>query len=140
MERVIDFCEDVERLGDLPEQLDLQILVFIAKVGGGTRPIGLIRSILRLWCRSRRPLVRTWDADHYRHYCMGRRGTTADKTAWLQCFHDEHADAVKKVSASCVLDIRKCILRSHWKITVSPRLLSSMHGLTQNISEYLRLS
>ena len=61
-EEVLSFMMDMEQIWAVPGQLDQLRFVFIPKRGGGTRPIGLIATIVRVLARMRKPLVAAWNA------------------------------------------------------------------------------
>ena len=47
---------------------DLVDIVFLAKPGGGERPIGLMCALYRVWSRCRRKYARAWERHHSRAY------------------------------------------------------------------------
>ena len=61
-----------EAAGRWPRAVQLVIIVFLAKVDGGFRPIGLIPALPRIWMRARRNLAKEWEASQARPYlCAG---------------------------------------------------------------------
>ncbi len=52
-----------ERVGRWPETLAVLMMHLIPKAAGGTRPIALLASVLRLWEKVRAPTVSGWELD-----------------------------------------------------------------------------
>lgn len=82
LERLIDLMMASEESPALPSSRTT-ILFFIAKLGGGVRPIGLIVSILRVLGRLRLPLVRDWMRANNDECVRGTGASRAcDRAGW----------------------------------------------------------
>ena len=84
---------------DLASQSVL-VMVFIPKLTGGFRPIGLLPCCLRLWFRVRAVLHKEWEASHCRPFIVGIREANWDKAS-----ADEEAVATGKFSGSVLLGL-----------------------------------
>ena len=100
-----------ERAGCWPLLLHLVIVVLIPKMGGGSRPISLFMSIIRLWSRARSPLLRQWEQDNERKQVFGGAGRSATQSAWLAGFSAEMAAACGMRRLHDLLDITKAFER-----------------------------
>ena len=65
------------------------LIVFIPKAGGGTRPIGLLPTIIRVWMRARSALARQWEANSPNSSLYGGTGMGAQRAAWVTAFGAE---------------------------------------------------
>ena len=142
-----------EMCGQMPWQISDVPVNFIDKPTGGVRGIGSNRAFSRVWQRSRRQHVRTWEAMHGMHpafsVCKGRSCTEA---IWRQSVKAEAGSNTQKFVCLLLWDLRKCfeyvvhfklIGRSEicqypmWLLRLSlaqarwPRLLS-VHAITAN--------
>eukprot|EP00959_Pyramimonas_sp_CCMP1952_P241873 5055681-Pyramimonas_sp.AAC.1 len=61
-------CED--KLGWPPQRL-VALLVRLPKPDGGTRLIGLLNSIIRIWSRMRRPISAAWTTSQRSSHSWG---------------------------------------------------------------------
>ena len=51
-----------EKEGRWPAELNLVMIVLLPKPDGGSRPIGLFPTLVRVWMRARSDLARSWEA------------------------------------------------------------------------------
>ena len=58
----------LEKLGVWPSQISAILIALIPKNSGGTRPIGLLAALVRLWERVRKPIVAEWRRTVERSY------------------------------------------------------------------------
>ena len=63
LHRLIDLLMAWEKSMDLPTCM-ATVMVFLGKPGGGTRPIGLLHGMMRVWSRLRSQLSHHWEKDH----------------------------------------------------------------------------
>jgi hypothetical protein len=108
LELLVDFMLLVEGTGLAPDQLEHLLVVFIPKLSGGVRPIGLVNSAFRLWGRVRRPVTRAFLIANKRSYHVGVSGHTCEQANWRHLVADEVARARGLKSATALLDITKC--------------------------------
>ena len=71
-----------EALGDFPTLVRIIVVALLPKPppGGGTRPIGLYRSLVRLWGRLKTAALRDWEAQQGTHaaFNVARHVSTTD--------------------------------------------------------------
>ena len=80
----------------------------IPKSSGGTRPIGLVQGLCRLWEAARRPLMVAWRTGMRRTWDNGAKGNTMSMALWLQSLWDEWAQGQDQQSAATTLiDLQK---------------------------------
>ena len=114
-----DICDDgvhcfiallraIIRLNCLPTAIALLLIVLLPKPEGGTRPIGLFPSIIRVFTRwARRVYAVPWETAHQREYWYGERGRTCDMAVWRQALTSEYASATGQCAISALLDLHK---------------------------------
>ena len=95
-----------------PSQVALLIYLLIPKAESGTRPIGKMPTLVRLWEAARFPLVARWLRQVERDYDWARRGGSAEKAVWKQLVEEE-AMALgegpeSQAVATVLLDLVKC--------------------------------
>ena len=71
-----------ELLGRWPEMIGIAVIALLPKVGGGSRPIGLCPSLMRLWMRMRLPVAQAWQSANDRPYFFAGEAKGADVAAW----------------------------------------------------------
>ena len=54
-----------------PRQCKLNILSLLPKPTGGYRTIGILPTLLRIWCRTRREFILCWQLSNARSYFLG---------------------------------------------------------------------
>ncbi len=130
---IADFLMLLEALACWPGAVAQILIHLIAKKGGGTRPIGVRPSIVRIWERLRRPVCWEWRQKNTRLYNYAAVGRTAEAAVWRQALYDEAADALDSKSASTLLDLVKAFeyvrLRLVWermKATGFPAVMARM--------------
>ena len=102
--RLLQRCE---RTGEWPEINALVVIVLLAKPDGGSRPIGLLPSVVRLWMRARADLLRDWEAANAREGLHGGKGTSAARASWLSALHAEGAGYDDSFYLQALLDLAK---------------------------------
>ena len=71
-----------ELLGQWPKMIGIVIIALLPKAGGGSRPIGLCPSLIRLWIGIRLPVAQPWQAANDRPYFFAGEAKGADVAAW----------------------------------------------------------
>eukprot|EP00974_Lingulodinium_polyedra_P121278 11178467-Lingulodinium_polyedra.AAC.1 len=92
----------------VPNLVELLMMVFIPKASGGLRPIGIFCSWLRVWMRTRRQLIRAWEAANSPSFLWGGVGRPADVAMWTMTFMAEAGQNLGVPGAAAMLDIWKC--------------------------------
>ena len=64
----------------------ITLIVLLPKSDGGTRPIGLFPSLVRIWMRVRLPVAREWQDAHDRAFFYAGPAKGATVAAWMQGF------------------------------------------------------
>ena len=72
---------------------ELMDVVFLPKPGAGERPIGLLCTLLRLWCRCRRKYARALHAANDRDYFWAAEGRSSEEAVHHQGLQVELARA-----------------------------------------------
>ena len=52
------------------------------KPSGGQRPIAVLATVVRIWERTRKPIVRQWAARNHKDYDWAARGRSAELAVW----------------------------------------------------------
>ena len=82
-------------------------VVFIPKPTGGERPIGILPTLYRLWCRCRRPQATAWEREHDRAYFWASTGRSSSQAVHLQGVRLEEARANKQQAVALLTDLAK---------------------------------
>ena len=82
-QRVADLLNDCERKGCWPWQALSALIVLLGKQDGGERPIGLLNFLMRIYCRTRRPVTRAWTDKWAAHWDYAVRGSSSLRSALL---------------------------------------------------------
>ena len=97
----------IERSGEWPPELNLVLIVLLAKSDGGFRPIGLFPTVIRVWMRARTAQARAWEARNHSRDVYGGKGMGAQRAAWVEAFNAEAAGLEKEEQAQALLDLTK---------------------------------
>ena len=126
LDSIGELLQVVETAGCWPSQLALSVIHLIPKQVGGKRPIGLLASLIRLWDRSRKPVVDHWRESCVRDYDWMRKGRGAERSVWAQSIYEEAAGAEGKSSASVFIDLVKAfeqvVLGQVWRSGLKHRM------------------
>ena len=96
-----------ESSGDWPEAIKLVLIVLLPKPDGGRRPIGLLPTLVRIWGRARRIVIRQWEADNSRADIYGGQGRGAQRAAWEAALGAEHAHMTGLAFIQTLMDMVK---------------------------------
>ena len=96
-----------EKQGKWPKELDLVMIVLLPKPDGGSRPIGLFPTLIRVWMRARSKQARKWEADNDNEALYGGAGMGAQKAAWITAFNAESACLGGQQHAQALFDLVK---------------------------------
>ena len=97
----------LETAGTWTHELDLVLVVLLAKPYGGYRPIGLFPTLIRLWMKARVSLARDWEHANADASLYGAAGMGAQRAAWLEAFNTETAALNDLEHAQVLLDLTK---------------------------------
>ena len=99
----------MEATGMCPLAVSSVIIALIPKPTGGVRPIGLLRSFVRIWERSRRSLVSAWEtAEASGPEFLASKGRSSLDAVWRKSVLAEIAVSKREVFATLLADLRKC--------------------------------
>ena len=90
----------LEKLGVWPSQISAILIALIPKNSGGTRPIGLLAALVRLWERVRKPIVAEWRRTVERSYNLAAKGKSPQAAVWRLALRTEAARARGEESAA----------------------------------------
>ena len=108
LEGLIAVLSAMLRLVQLPQAMALLLVVLLPKPEGGTRPIGLFPTVIRIFARwSRRRYAEPWENQHRRDYWYGERGRACDTCVWRQSLMAEYASSTGQTAVSALLDLHK---------------------------------
>ena len=84
---LIQIFHTVEEIGEWPEASNPVMIVVLPKTDGGTRPIGISVTSIRVWMGARSRHAGRWEADHEIKSVYGGAGMGAQRAAGrcLQC-------------------------------------------------------
>ncbi len=96
------------RLYQVPQAIALLLVILLPKPEGGTRPIGLFPTVVRVWARwARKKYAVPWEEKNRRSYWFGERGKSCDMCTWRQALSAEYATATDQHAVSALLDLHK---------------------------------
>ena len=126
LDRVGDLYAGFEEHGCWPKQVSTSIVHLIPKAAGGRRLVGLLASLVRLWERARKPVMREWQNTCKRTYNWMERGRGSERSVWAQTLYEEAAASSGKVTASIFLDLLKAfeqvVLANVWRSGLKHRM------------------
>ena len=98
-----------EMFGTVGSQCEDVMFRLIGKQSGvGKRGIGEFRSLFLVWQRSRRPLVREWDATHANDGAFSvASGRSPTDAVWRQAVRQEHGVHSDQVAATVLWDVKQ---------------------------------
>ena len=82
-------------------------IVFLPKPTGGERPIGILPTLYRVWCRCRRPAAHLWEEENSRDYFWAAAGRSSSQAVHLQGVRLEAARADGQTAAALLTDLAK---------------------------------
>ena len=82
-------------------------VVFLPKPTGGERPIGILPTLYRLWCRCRRSQATAWEREHDRKYFWAAAGRSSSQAVHLQGVRLEEARAHGQQAVALLTDLAK---------------------------------
>ena len=107
MTSLIEFFHKVEEQATIPNQWAVSLIALIPKSADIERPIALVASLYRLWCRLRAPYTKQWQLEIQHEYFWERAmpGTECLQVALKRSFMTEHHSAMQKTVVSVLLDL-----------------------------------
>ena len=103
-----------ELVGQWPQMIGIVIIALLPDAGGGSRPIGLCPSLIRLWMRLRLSVAQAWQTANDRPYFFAGEAKGADVAAWKQAARAEISAYEKLGHALALLDIIKAFDGVPW--------------------------
>ena len=111
IEALIDVGLAMENMMAHPRQCKLNILKLLPKPAGGYRTIGILPTLLRIWCRTRREFIRCWQITNARDYFWGDAGRGSEKAVWWESLANESCVLNGRQAVTVLLDLFKCFER-----------------------------
>ena len=107
MKDIVDFYHQVEEHGTVPNQWLVSLIAMLPKSTEIERPIALVATMYRLWCRIRNSYTKEWQSQVEDEYPWERAvpGTECLQVALKRAFLTEHHHALKKTVVSVLLDM-----------------------------------
>ncbi len=93
--------------GGWPRQLLLVVMAVLPKEAGGSRTIGLLTMLVRLWCRCRKPHGRKWTEAVAGYFDDAVPGSSAGAAAYERAVLDETAAALQVNVIEALWDLSK---------------------------------
>ena len=94
-----------------PRQCKLNILKLRPKPAGGYRTIGILPTLLRMWCRIRPEFIRCWQITNARDYFWCDAGRGSEKAVWWESLANESCVLKGRQAVTVLLDLFKCFER-----------------------------
>ena len=111
IEALIDIGLAMENMMVHPRQCKLNILKLLPKPAGGYKIIGILPTLLRMWCRIRREFIRCWQITNARSYFWGDAGRGSEKAVWWESLANESCVLKGRQAVTVLLDLFKCVER-----------------------------
>ena len=107
MKELAAFFYQVEATGTVPNQWLVSLVAMLPKSNEIERPIALVATPYRLWCRVRNQYTKEWQSQLEDEYPCERAvpGTECLQVALKRAFLTEHHHALKKMVVSVLLDL-----------------------------------
>ena len=107
MTDVIALMQDIEQSGTIPNQWSASLIALLPKNADIERPIALVATLYRLWCRIRAGPTRQWQQQIQDTYVWERAvpGRECLQVALKRAFMTEHHHALKRIVISVLLDM-----------------------------------
>jgi len=95
-------------VGKLPSAIETILVVLLPKDSGGTRPIGIFTTIVRVFMRwARRAFTDVWEQSVPRPFWFGIKGATVQRGVWRLSLAGEYAKSTGQAAASALIDLEK---------------------------------
>ena len=108
METLAVICNIAEVLAAFPDQLAFAQVLMLPKPNGGSRPVGLLPPVVRLWEAARRTSLQDWCLSLDRPWLSCSAGRSPDGTVWRLSVRAEHAVAKGLTAGAVCWDLHKC--------------------------------
>ena len=131
----ISLVSMMEATGMFPSVLCENTVALIDKPGGGDRPIGLLRSFVRVWYRIRKKQLAEWERSHgSAAYFSATKGRSATDAVWRRATRCEIQASDKGSLASVLIDLRKCYDHIMWCSLAAESLAVGFPGVILRMS------
>ena len=107
LEVVADLVNRIEEGGRWPQSYSTAVLHLIPKLAGGRRPIGLLPTLVRLWERARKDVVRRWRSKETMPFSWAGKGKGSEAAVWQQSVRAEAATHRGHTTAAMMVDLVK---------------------------------
>ena len=107
LEVVADLINRIEEGGVWPQSYSTAVLHLIPKPAGGRRPIGLLPTLVRLWERARKDVVRRWRSKEAMPFSWAGKGKGSEAAVWQQSVRAEAATHRGHTTAAMMVDLVK---------------------------------
>ena len=112
----------------------MHLVIFLPKLEGALRPIGLTISLLRVWSRMRHAEALKWERVHAAPFFWGGKGFSCDNAGWTHNLRVGWGALRKLEVGSVFLDIEKfyenvslqVLLQEAMAMRFPPRLLKAL--------------
>ena len=102
MKDLITVFHQIKSSATIPAQWTTSLIALLPKSSEIERPIALVASLYRLWCRRRNPYSKSWQI-RIQHDYPWERAVPSGSTQ--ESFHDRAPPALKKTVISVLLDM-----------------------------------
>ena len=105
-------------------------------------PIAVLATVVRIWERGRRPVIREWAARNHKDYDWVARGRSAEAAAWTQSLYDTAATQQGIKSVAVFFDLTKAFemirLEDVWAAGLRARFPTGMLRLAMESFAFAR--
>ena len=133
MPELIALFHEIEAQATIPQQWSTALIALMPQNQDIERPIALVASRYRLWCKVRAPYTKQWQLDIQDLYQWERAvpGTECLKVALRRAFMTEHHQALKGTVISVLMDMSTSMAastltsshRDGWILSTQPPML-----------------
>ena len=97
-----------EAIGVMPPQASILLMVLLPKPDGGLRPIGIFKSLFRVWARLRRSIVKSWESNCRHFFFAACKDKSPVDVVFRQALKADLATAQSRSFGIVLWDLLKC--------------------------------